>query len=381
MKANILYVSQLMEEDAYSTTYVNSFKPGQQIQKYHRLLVKGLKENDCNVHCLTALVLSPSLSSKRIVKIRNNAEFTYITGVNISAIKNLWNLAASFFRVLFGKSYSLCLIDPLSVDNGFGSMLACKLRKIPMISIVTDLPEHMTDSNLYSKMADCIIQKSDGYVFLTVQANKKINTKNKPWCLIEGLVDSSKEVKFIPYDKRNKEIIFAGGISEENGIPNLVEAFKAWKQDSYQLRIFGNGVYEETLKESIKDTPSISYEGVMLNAKLMEIMERASLLINPRPIHQKFTNYTFPSKTMEYLSTGTCSSCTQLPGIPSEYFNYMGNLKNGSVEDIVSYFNEFTKLSDKEKEKRSLEALAFVNENKNCAIQASKIVSILKSIS
>ena len=50
---------------------------------------------------------------------------------------------------------------------------------------------------------------------------------------------------------------------------------------------------------------------------------KATLLVNPRPTTEEFTIYSFPSKNMEYMASGTPLLTTKLPGMPEEYHQYV----------------------------------------------------------
>ncbi|MBP3360682.1 MAG: hypothetical protein J6N52_07515 [Clostridia bacterium] len=47
------------------------------------------------------------------------------------------------------------------------------------------------------------------------------------------------------------------------------------------------------------------------------------MLVNPRSATDEFTKYSFPSKTMEYMLSGTPVVMYKLAGIPDEYDEYL----------------------------------------------------------
>lgn len=49
----------------------------------------------------------------------------------------------------------------------------------------------------------------------------------------------------------------------------------------------------------------------------------ATLLVNSRFTIEEFTKYSFPSKNMEYMASGTPLLTTKLPGMPQEYYPYV----------------------------------------------------------
>lgn len=61
MKIN--FISNLISEELFKKLYTLPIKPGQQVQKFNKLIVKGLLANGVNVKCFS----SPPVS-KQIIK-------------------------------------------------------------------------------------------------------------------------------------------------------------------------------------------------------------------------------------------------------------------------------------------------------------------------
>ena len=367
-----------MREEAFNGLFCNEKKPGQQIQKFNRLIVEGIQKNNREITCYSAITVSKQLLDKTILKLDNDALYHYGLIVNIPGIKNIYNFLVAFFSSIFRKKGDY-LIDPLSFDNALGTVIANRIRGCKSVSIVTDLPEYMSTSQLYIKSVNTILKLSDGYVFLTNALNEYVNKKNKPWILMEGLIDESIEANKVQH--RKKSIIYAGTLNERNGVRNLIEAYLLSGNYGYELHFYGNGSFEEEIKEICKVYPTIFYHGSVPNNELMKTMKNASLLINPRPADQDFTKYSFPSKTIEYLSTGTYSACTELPGIPKDYFKYIGCLGSGTIEEISKFLNEFYSMTEQQQNAKAAEGFEFVKREKNNIKQGSRILALLDEVS
>ena len=368
------FFSNLVEEDIYRTLYTKKERPGQQAQKFNRLIAEGFELNGRKVTACTAVLASDAIVDYKFRRFRNHGMYRYSLSFNIPLIKNIWNILSAFFYILFAE-YGACVIDVLSIDNAIGALLAAKLRGMPTAGIVTDLPEHFSGDGLYAKIVYRIMDWCGSYVFLTPFMNEKLNPKGKPWIVMEGLCD----VKVTPAKCRQRDhsIIFAGEIDEQNGVINLVQAYKLWGNTDYDLYFYGSGEAMEKLEKEADGNEHIHIMGVVLNRELLKIMDKASLLVNPRPIHQDFVRYSFPSKVMEYMNTGTYHASSRLICIPDEYFLYIGDMGEGSVEDILAFFREFEKMPEEEKEEKGRQAQQFVLTNKNNKTQAARIASLL----
>lgn len=99
----IIYASSAMGEKTFSDIFINSKNiPGQQAQKFNKLLIKGLKLNGADVIGLsTPPVTTSNLNKKFIVlgkKIEDEILFSYVPVINIPILKNILNIAGSFLK-------------------------------------------------------------------------------------------------------------------------------------------------------------------------------------------------------------------------------------------------------------------------------------------
>lgn len=108
--------------------------------------------------------------------------------------------------------------------------------------------------------------------------------------------------------------------------------------------------------------------------------KKATLLINVRKTNEQFTLYSFPSKTIEYMTSGTPVLSSNLPGIPKEYHKYMFILEDTSKEGLKNKLQEILKLSPDILEIKGKEAYEFVIKNKNNNVQAQRILELLNKI-
>ena len=104
----------------------------------------------------------------------------------------------------------------------------------------------------------------------------------------------------------------------------------------------------------------------------------ATLLVNPRPTGEEYVKYSFPSKTMEYMSTGTPVLTTVLPGMPKEYHPYVYLLEEETADAIAEELRQiFAQPADALFEK-GMAAREFILKEKNNVSQAGKILAMLK---
>ena len=102
------------------------------------------------------------------------------------------------------------------------------------------------------------------------------------------------------------------------------------------------------------------------------------MLVNPRPTAEEFVKYSFPSKTMEYMSTGTPVLTTVLPGMPEEYHPYVYLIRDETPQGIARALKDTLAQSDEALLQKGMAARNFVLTEKDNVTQAEKILEMLK---
>ena len=357
-------------------------------QKYHGLLIKGLSAVGAKVRCLSGLPINRNVVSKLWInepdEQERNATFHYYKTFNLPLLRQGMIFLGAFINVLKLRkketTYAIC--DCLNIANAYGITLACKLKKIPAITIVTDLPDMMKNGKVISNINNRLFGMMDGFVFLTEQMNERINKRHKPYIVLEGHVDAA--LKLPSQNERyeitdgKKVIIYAGSIQRLYGIQNLVEGFVKANIPNAELRIFGSGDYRDELVGVAMEHENINYMGICSNEEVVRQEQRAMLLVNPRPIAPEYTKYSFPSKNMEYMISGTPVLTTKLPGMPKEYYPHVYFIEDETPEGISKVLQEICAKSLEERTQKGIQARQFVLDKKTNVAQAKKIIDFIQ---
>lgn len=118
--------------------------------------------------------------------------------------------------------------------------------------------------------------------------------------------------------------------------------------------------------------------GVVEQKHVFEMQQQATLLVNPRKGHEEYTKYSFPSKTMEYMASGTPTIMYKLPGLPIEYEEYLVLLPDNSQETLTAILKQWGSKTQAELYEFGEKAKRFILENKNSEIQASRLMNFIK---
>ena len=144
-----------------------------------------------------------------------------------------------------------------------------------------------------------------------------------------------------------------------------------------QLHIYGPGDYVKELQQIAAEDSRVFYGGMLLNTEIVDKEQEATLLVNPRPTHEEFVKYSFPSKTMEYMASGTPVLTTVLPGMPREYHPYVYLMWEETPEGAAKMLTQVLSQSDEDLFRKGMEARSFILDKKNNVIQAKKILDML----
>lgn len=269
----------------------------------------------------------------------------------------------------------------LNAPVALGAYLASRVMNKKYVISITDDPILCGCGKAYYTTSNYLIRKSDAYIFITEAMREKYHVGDKNSIVIEGLVDINENEESKAKSDYNKFLVmYTGSIYEKYGIGNLVKGFLDADIYDSELHIYGDGDYRDALLDICKKHKNVVYYGTVLSSKIVEIQKNASLLVNPRPIEDEYTKYSFPSKNMEYMVSGTPVLTTDLPGMPKEYKDYVFIMEDYSHEGIKNKLIEISNMDKKELYEVGIKAREFVLTKKNNTVQASRIVEIINSL-
>ncbi len=256
--------------------------------------------------------------------------------------------------------------------------------------IIADLPDMISlqDKSIFTKLADKIVANVsysyqglvDAFVLLTEKMADYMNI-DKPYCVVEGIATAQEKFIHNENDEADKKtILYAGTLHRKYGILNLLEAFEKIDKDNYELIICGNGDSVETVKETAKNDTRIVFMGQLPRNEVLKLQAKATVVVNPRQNVEEFTKYSFPSKNLECLSSGTPLIAYKLDGIPDEYDEYIFYVDDNSTLTLRDKLIEVCEMPKDLLSEAGRRAQAFVWAEKNEIAQTKIIVDMLRNL-
>lgn len=267
-------------------------------------------------------------------------------------------------RYIKREKYAICLIVP-DLPEFMNMTKQSKLRKI--LSII--------NKNLIYKCMRYI----DKYVLFAEPMAEYLKLNKNQYIVIEGMVNlkrNSKKKSTTSLEKQNY-IMYAGGMNKKYGVLNLANAFSEIKNSNIELWLYGNGDAVEEIKNlSLKDK-RIKYKGIVNNEEILIAEQNAKLLINPRPTNEEYTKYSFPSKNMEYMLSGTPLLTTKIPSMPKEYYEYIYTFEKEDINEFKVKLEEVLGYNEEILINKGKKAKEYVMKEKNNVIQSKKIIEFI----
>lgn len=254
--------------------------------------------------------------------------------------------------------------------------------------IVPDLPDMMggDNSRLFVKIFIWLnsiaftrsLKAVDCFVFLSKFMAERLPVGNRSWCVVEGIADSSIKMTITNINDSCFTIFYSGTLAKRYGICELLESFKRIKGSHYRLWICGVGDGVIDVREAASTDKRVTYFGQLPNEDVLRLQTEATLLINPRTSLGEYTKYSFPSKIIEYFSSGTPCIMHRLPGVPDEYYDYCIVPRSEDVEGNLNAILDAERLGRDRLREIGQRAHDFIKLNKSAHRQCLKIVSMVE---
>jgi len=397
---NIIYISSVCAQTRFDRLVLEGKIYSQfQNQKFHHLMLNGLRNvitGDISVVSYYPIHRASYKTNVFEEETEEGIKYIYPQYTNRPIIHHISKFIGTYRQI--GKLYdkdSIIVCNIMNFDECRAALLFRKFHRVKVCAVTADVPGISSGAGkkkgkLWKRFLSYLAEpfyrsansRYDGYMFLTEAMNTVVNTRSKPFIVVEGIADPRMSTieNTIANKYPNKIILYAGGLHREYGVQLLVDAFRKISDSSVELHIFGSGNYESTIIEAAKSDCRIKYYGTRGNNEVIADQIKAHILVNPRPSKEDFVKYSFPSKIIEFMASGTPLLTTLLPCIPSEYYPYIYSIENETVDGFYHVLQDLLGRPVEELHKKGNAAKTFILAQKNPVIQGEKLKVLLDSI-
>ena len=354
------------------------------------------KYSDIELSCITIYPIAAFPHDKNLwigekkIKITETLWADRISFLNLPIIKQLQQTINVYRRAKkYADKDTLILAFNLFPQVGLPLMWLKSKFGCKTYSLLADLPidDNVSSKNpirrFFRKIFDNITAKAlktcDRLIVLNRRA-AEIYAPGTKYIVVEGGIESDTLPVDtpVPYSKRSKKIIYSGALTEYSGVLNLIEAMKYVKDPDAVLEVYGGGYLKDQIAEMAEKMKNVKYCGRVDNKTMLDIQRNAYVLVNPRPVNDRISQVTFPSKMFEYMTSGTAVLSTELNGLTEEYLKNIYHTENNSPELLAEEINNILVESYDLPEKKANDAKNFILNNKTWEKQAEKIHDFMR---
>ena len=383
----LVFLTPMVGDDIYVKYQKEQgkFHPG---QKFYSLLLAGINENRYKKMIISVYDKSYECYSDLF---KNDEEHLYISREKIKDRKKCSDVAEKICKVI--SPQDILVADG---ESYWPMVLALKIRHVlgnQIIEIITDYSHHVLrygrlyqEDNFFIQRLKYIymfcrlfkVRKANAFILLTKYMDVYL-PKKKPYIVIEGF---SQHFSYVQYKKNESVCIitYVGTLNLQSGIRNLVDAFREIPRTDVELHIYGDGEAKEYIIGMTKKDQRIRYYGVIPLEDVYMVEQKSHFLINPRPSKGEYNKFSFPSKTLEYLSSGTPLISTRLSGIPDDYDDHINWLNDDSIQSMGEHIERILNTDYKYFLLKAEKARNYVESEKSPKAQTRKIQELLQRI-
>lgn len=238
----LLYVGYLTEDNIFDEIVRAGLKPSVARQRFESAFIEMLLNNQ--QFCCENFEIVSCVPYNDQIKVRPNCGEFHTNKIKyIWWEKNIISFLIGFFSVYRhvndwykrtkddNRVILTYATNPIMMPLLFG-------RKTKVITICSEVPRfRVMKSGLLSSIKKeyyhFLNERMDGYVYFSKHMGEVCNLKNSPSIVIEGMPKIDAE-HIVTTKQRElaEQIFYAGGLNEENGILELLEAFVKLQRDS-----------------------------------------------------------------------------------------------------------------------------------------------------
>lgn len=329
-------------------------------------------------------------------KINNKIKATMVPFINLAIFKHLTRFIATLafvsqWTLKNKKSNRIIILLAVQSCKIWGILLARVFGACITISYLTDdvgIPLSW-ESPLLKRMRVVDVnlmklglQKISGVIAMTPNLAEKL-APGRPALIMPTIRSSTSDVVSAkPRNSHNSSltIVYTGRLSHNYGIDLLLDTFHQANRSDWHLLVTGWGEMGEAVRDFALHNQRVEYLGVLDSEELSELYSRADVFVNPKLTSTPISDLAFPSKIVEYLSTGKPVVSTNLPIFDDQFRQNLIIAQSDSPEELIRCFDNIMSWSEHKRESWREHTLRFVNEELAPAIQGARIRRFVDSL-
>jgi len=241
----------------------------------------------------------------------------------VKILTQVWSLTQRLFgRWPDGRPDAILVANPLSRFTA-PAILAGWWYGIPVATIVADLTCAQSGQPPLARFRNWLqtlmVRLSPGTVVFSSHTTSDFRRGKPSIRMIRPPASYLLDLPQPPAEPAARATYFAGALVEAAGVDLLLDAIPQIKDPTIEFWFSGRGPLEERMKQQAASDPRIRFFGFVSEQQYSDMLQRAAVLVNPRPSRLLENRYNFPSKLMEYMAAGRPIISTATSDVAEHY--------------------------------------------------------------
>jgi glycosyltransferase involved in cell wall biosynthesis len=359
-------------------------------------LVDALGRAGLDVRLLSVLPTSNFPGNPRVVL--RSAPFEtkgvrgeYLGFVNIVGLKHLTRFLQCLSRgtrVLLRWRPTVLLVHGVHSPFLWYAALSRQVLGLTVVVILTDPPGVRLSTDrlavrflkwLDAKLVRLALRCTDAVIALTTDLARDF-APGRPALVIDGIGRFDRADEHVRTARTQPTVVYAGSLRTSYGVDRLVDAVAGLTDPPATLQVYGNGELAGWISEVAAEQTRIEGPRLLSREDLLRAYRSADLLVQPRPTDQSFVRYSFPSKIIEYMASGTPVLTTRLVSVTDDYSPYVYWIDDDSPEGIRRAIREVLQLPEHERLNKGRRAATYIRATRSTEAQGKRIAAFLHGI-
>lgn len=217
--------------------------------------------------------------------------------------------------------------------------LVRRLRRFPLILEVGEVYADVSHSARMRRIEQRIFKIADGFVLSTEALRGPVVVGERPCVVIHGSYELTKQVENHKHASDGiVHVVYAGTLDSRKGGAQTAVAVGEFLDESYHIHIIGFGSDEDVRalnfaidRVSQLTRAAITYDGSRVGDEYTRFLRGCQVGLSTQMTTAAFSETSFPSKVLSYLSNGL-----RVVSVP------LTVLKSSGVSDVVTFADDET---------------------------------------
>ncbi len=263
------------------------------------------------------------------------------------------------------------------------ALIAGQRWQVPVVTIVADLTIPQPDQSLLRRLRQWLqvqmVRLVPGAAVFSAHTARDFRP-GKPWFRMAR--PPAPDLLDLPQPPPNplaRAVYYAGTLAEVAGVDLLLDAISHVSAPDVQFWFSGRGPLEDRIRAAAERDPRIVLHGFISREEYRDLLQRAAVLVNPRPSRLAENRYNFPSKLMEYLAAGRPVISTATSDVAEHYGEAIVLLEDETPQGLAHAIESVLALPPEAQAALGAKARAAV-EGETWDAQAERILALIEEL-